>query len=229
MDTKVCSKCKIEKPKSEFHKRNTGGSKCGVFSSCKNCVSDFMKSKYTKTRLPEVIIPIEGEIWKDIVGYEGRYVVSSNGRVKATYDALAYDGHRILKPAISKGYKRVTLCLPNSNERAFSVHFLVAQAFIANPENKFTVNHKNFIKGDNRVENLEWFTQQEQVQHAIKAGVNKCRGETNGSAKLTNEKVKEIFYGKLSSRKTAKLYGVTKGIVLKIRDRTIWKHLTAHL
>lgn len=96
------------------------------------------------------------EIWKDIIGYEGYYQVSSYGNVKS----LRYRKtrtERLLKQWKDKrGYCKVELF-----NKAFSVHRLVACAFIPNPENKYSVNHKNEIKHDNNVENLEWMTNAE--------------------------------------------------------------------
>lgn len=100
------------------------------------------------------------EIWKDIIGYEGRYQVSNLGRVKS----LNYNNtnkEKILKPKKeSNGYLRVNLS-KNGKAKMHSVHRLVAIAYIPNPENKETVNHKNENKEDNRVENLEWMTSYE--------------------------------------------------------------------
>ena len=92
------------------------------------------------------------EIWKDKKDYEGHYQVSNCGRVKS----IKFGKERILKPQKNtSGYLCVTLC-KNNNQCQFEVHRLVAEVFLPNPNNYKEVNHKNEIKTDNRVENLEW-------------------------------------------------------------------------
>ena len=101
------------------------------------------------------------EIWKDIIGYEGLYQISSYGRVMST----VYDKPRIMKQSTDgRGYPVIRL-VKNSKKWTGSVHRLVAVAFIDNPENKSTVNHINEIKSDNNVTNLEWLTNTENINY----------------------------------------------------------------
>lgn len=99
---------------------------------------------------------------KDILGYEGQYSVTKDGKV------YSHKRKRFLKPANLKSYQRVKLRDSNNNQKINNklVHRLVAQAYISNPNNKLEINHKNSIRDDNRVDNLEWATRSENNQHA---------------------------------------------------------------
>lgn len=110
------------------------------------------------------------EIWKPISGYEGLYEVSSYGRVKSVerdfVDSIGRKYHkkeRILKNQTYRGYLYVKLY-----DGPKRVNRLVAKAFIPNSENKPQVNHKNEIKTDNRVENLEWMTVKENTNYGTR-------------------------------------------------------------
>lgn len=96
----------------------------------------------------------------DIDGYDGHYQIGSLGCVISKKCGKS----KVLKPADKKGYERVSLIM-NGKVKVFSVHRLVAFAFIKNPENKTEVNHINGIKNDNRVCNLEWCTSKENAIH----------------------------------------------------------------
>jgi hypothetical protein len=114
------------------------------------------------------------EIWKDIEAYEGLYQVSNLGRVKSLPKEHRYGSksEKILKPRTKKenDYARVSLC-KDGKIKSFRRARLIAQTFITNPENKYSVNHINGIKSDDRVENLEWATASEQNYHMYKFGL----------------------------------------------------------
>lgn len=94
------------------------------------------------------------EIWRDIAGYEG-YQVSNTGRVRSlNYRRTGQT--QVLKPRNNgTGYLQVALCR-NGEQKMFLLHRLVAEAFIPNPMNLPQINHRNEVKTDNRVDNLEF-------------------------------------------------------------------------
>ena len=113
------------------------------------------------------------EIWKDIEGYEGLYQVSNLGRIKSMPKmcGFRYNNERILKNNTdSYGYLYVALC-KNKNIKIKLVHRLVAEAFIENKYKKPQVNHKDGIKVNNKVSNLEWCSDKENKQHGILIGL----------------------------------------------------------
>lgn len=109
---------------------------------------------------------MEQEIWNEIKGFGGNYSVSSEGRVRSNGLLKGKNSKvRILKTELSKkGYLRVGLT-KDGKQKKYLVHRLVAIAFLDNPNNLPEVNHRNEIKTDNRVENLEWMSRRDNMNY----------------------------------------------------------------
>jgi hypothetical protein len=145
-----------------------------------------------------------------------------------------------LSPILTKyGYYEVTLCAEKQVRK--KVHRLVAEAFIPNPENKPQINHINGIKTDNKVENIEWSTSKENINHARKTGLNNSKpstiniknlrrngnGEENSRAILTEKDVLEIRNNSTSKsyKELSQQYGVKVGTIYQIVKRLRWTHI----
>ena len=118
------------------------------------------------------------EEWRDIKGYEGKYMVSNLGRVKSlNYSNTGKEG--ILNARDNgKGYLRVILW-KDGKDKKYRINRLVAQAFIPNPDNLPEVNHKDEDKTNNRVDNLEWCSRQYNIEYSqgkAVIGINKVSG-----------------------------------------------------
>lgn len=116
------------------------------------------------------------EVWKAVPQFEGLYEVSNTGKIRSV-DHYTYfircgqpakrisKGKELKCPTSKDGYVTVHLCPGNGTRHRTYMHRIVAKAFIPNPENFPVVNHKNEIRDDNRVENLEWCTQEYNLKY----------------------------------------------------------------
>lgn len=173
------------------------------------------------------------ELWLSIPGFNG-YEVSSIGNVKSSDKNCILKGGKfvrkgkILKSSNNGGYRQVVLYANNITPVTIKVHRLVALAFIPNPENKETVNHKNGIKNDNRVENLEWATRSENTKHKYIIGIDSNKGTRHPNSKLTEKDVLKIrtFTTDIKTRISLSIrYGVSTSHIFSIQTRKSWKHI----
>ncbi len=125
---------------------------------------------------------MDSEIWKEIPGFDGKYIASNTGKIRTTIEFLDnpmpsgvirrqknrhFRKDTLVGPKLStKDYPRVRL-----EKKTYSVHRLIALTFLNNPENKEQINHIDGNKQNNQLVNLEWNTCKENSQHAVNLGL----------------------------------------------------------
>lgn len=134
------------------------------------------------------------EIWKDIKGLEGLYMISSIGRIKSSQNKKT----KILKQCInSSGYYHL-----NIKGKTTDIHILVATHFVDNPHNKKYVNHKDLDKLNNYFLNLEWTTNRENCQHYYNSiGIKNAGVQKIGKKFQVRIRVKGVkkYYGRFNT------------------------------
>lgn len=164
--------------------------------------------------------------WRDIY-VESKlthYQISDIGLVKNNLTNKLLEGSHD-----SRGYKIVSI-YANGKMYSIKVHRLVAQAFIPNPDNKPTVNHRDGNKDNNKVSNLEWATHKENIDHAIETGLRNLRG-TNASSNIYSEevvhKVCELFEKGMTCKNISKILNVNINLPRRILYANKWKHISS--
>lgn len=162
------------------------------------------------------------EEWRDIVGYEGLYQVSSLGRVRSLDRVIERNGRpSCLKGKVlsgcrfGRGYLMVGLS-KNNEVKLVGIHRLVAQAFVPNPNNLPQVNHKDCDKTNNRVENLEWCSALYNLTYDdrhINVGLKERGKKAPNRRKVKVFKNGEWFMTFVSAKDTADFLGVKDSTV----------------
>lgn len=174
------------------------------------------------------------EQWKPVVGYEGVYEVSDQGRIRRLIPAGGKKTGSFVKGRPTpRGYWRVVLSHEGRKRQAF-MHRFVMEAFVGPCPEGYTINHKNGAQGDNRLENLEYLIHGDNVRHAwrvlgCKRNGELSRGEKNGCAILTEEQVKEIkrliIEREIPLQHIADRFGVNRAAINHIRHNETWTHV----
>ena len=169
------------------------------------------------------------ETWRDVVGFEGYYVVSDRGRVMRVARGKGTRPGTIRKLFTDHlGYQRLLL---SKNGKYFtrSVHRLVTEAFLGPAPEGYEVNHKNGDKEDNNIDNLEWVTHSGNQRHRYDVLKKGCAcGSRCHTAKLTEDdipNIRRLAADGMSRSKIAVLYGVSQPMISYIVNRANWRHV----
>ena len=170
-------------------------------------------------------------MWKDVVGFEGKYKVNSSGVIKSVVRKNRLTEIMKVQKVDKDGYMIVNL-FKNGDAKQMKVHRVVAMAFIPNTFNKKQVNHINGIKNDNRLENLEWCTQSENMQHSYDNKLTKASvGEKNGNSKLTTKDVEDMKKLRkfMTYQELANVFSVSICQAHRIINNKRWKHVKENI
>lgn len=173
------------------------------------------------------------ELWLPIADFPN-YEVSSLGRIRRTNTTARWKAGKILNERRNdEGYLRVVLYASGATKTKM-VHRLVAAAFISEIPEKMVINHKNGIKHDNRVSNLEIVSISENTKHGFRvlgraAPIHPSHGTSHGNAKLTDDDIREIrlrYSQGVTQVKLAEQFGTNQRNISRIVRRVAWAHVT---
>jgi hypothetical protein len=157
------------------------------------------------------------------IPFAPKYAVSNLGNV------MNLKTKQVLKQTPNhKGYPQLQLMI-DGLPKSYRVHRLVAETYLPNPENRTQVNHKDGVKTNNTLANLEWVTSSENMKHSFLLGLHSQRGTNNNSAKLTEEQVRQIktlLQQKVKHKILAEQFGVSRVIITQINTGVKWSQVT---
>lgn len=163
------------------------------------------------------------EQWRQVVGFEGLYAVSSYGRIRSLPRFKAHGG--IMTTSLSgRGYRKVTLCRRGEKYVHKFVHQIVLEAFVGSRPHRMEAAHNNGVRDDNRLSNLRWDTRVENFRDKRKHGTH-CCGETHGRRKLSEKQVKQIRKCKGTLKEIGDRFGIGPMQVHRIKTKKNWSHL----
>jgi len=166
------------------------------------------------------------EVWKDVVGYEGLYLVSNLGRIKSLYPYRGTDTRMKKCCADDQGYLCVSLNR-NKRTRVWRVHRIVLEAFVGPCPPGCQGCHKDGDRCNPVLTNLRWDTSAGNSADAVLHGTQ-VRGEASGRSKLTESQVREIKSKRkqgVSQYQLATEYGVHQATISLIDRRKIWSYI----
>lgn len=145
----------------------------------------------------------------------GKYIVYNDGTI------FSLQSKMFMNPINTNGYLSVKI-----GGKLLNIHRLVGELFIPNPNNKKEINHIDGNKENNKVENLEWVSPSENIQHKIHQLGKEHRGSKNGMAKLTLEdvdKIKVLYQAGYSQKKLGEMFGLTQGKISNVVNGKSYK------
>ena len=165
------------------------------------------------------------ELWR-VSAQSPYYEVSTLGRVRRALPGNGTKPGRILSNTpMNTGYVIIRLCERKRYQKQL-VHLMVLSTFIGSRPPKHECNHKNGIKHDNRLNNLEWVTRSENHRHAFRIGLSVAKHGVNHSmAKLTLLQARKIKYAKSGIRALARKFQITYAMAKRIRNGKNWREL----
>lgn len=226
--TKECTRCMEDKDIGDFHIKSR------ICKVCRSLIGkEYRAANPIETQL---VKPLEGEVFEYIKGREVFYRISSFGRLTSLCKSVRGKARnrrkeKVLKPHRNSytGYYAYVFSSWGNGEKdkRENIHRLVALHFIPNPDCLPEVNHKDGDKLNNRVDNLEWVTREQNIQHGFINGLIKTpKGEAAHNSKLTEKIVLEIFNSKIGPRKLSRDTGIPYSCIAGIRNGNTWNHIT---